>query len=138
MDFLRRAPLQMNKQAETGGEKLRGRVLPSVISTDAAEELFPNETVFQTETNYHMSVCWEVQGIQKQVELVGKRRKVRKSKLLSVEEWFAWVSQPVRYVLHVPQRPKKCSQERNKTTQWDLLLATQLCSENLELPKGMM
>lgn len=78
----------------------------SVISTDAAEELFPAENAFLMATNYHMSVCWEVWGIQKQAELVGKRRKERKSKLLSVGVQFVWASQPVRYSLRVPQRPE--------------------------------
>lgn len=83
----------------------------SVISTDEAEELFPAENAFLKERTCHMGVWWEVRVIQKQGELVGERRKVRKSKLLSVGAWFAWASQPVRYSLHVPQRQKKkCSQ----------------------------
>lgn len=106
MGFLICAPLQTNKQAETGGKATGRNSALSVISTGAAEELFPAETAFQEETNYHISVCWEAWGTQKQAELVGKRRKVRKSKLLSIGERFVWASQPVRYYLRVSQRPK--------------------------------
>lgn len=106
MEFLRCAPLKPNKQAETGGKYVGARSALSVTS-DAAEEIFPAKTTFQKATNYHMSIFWEVQGIQKWAELVGKRRNVRK--LLMVGTWFVRASQPVRYST-CSTKAKKCSQ----------------------------
>jgi len=98
---------QTSRQKPGEGEDVGACSARLVISTDATEELFPAENTFLKETNYHKSDCWKSGGIQKHVELVGKRRKARKSKLLSVGERFVWASQPARCSLCVPQKPKK-------------------------------
>lgn len=66
----------------------------------------PSWKYFSKGNNYHMSVCWEIWGIQKQEEVVGRRSKVRKSRLLSVGARFVRVSQAVRCCFYVPLRPK--------------------------------
>lgn len=71
----RRAQLQKRTSGQELGEKDVGACSAlSPIPTDAAEELFLAENAFLKETNYHTSDRWEIWGIQKQAELVGKRR----------------------------------------------------------------
>lgn len=143
MEFLRHAPLQANKQAgRNWGQRCVSTFCPVsdffFFFPDAAEDLFGAETAFQKEAS--ISVCWEVLGSMGDSETgrVGGGEEVGEEEQ-AAECWSGlcgfldpW---DTAYTFHQSQR---CSQNRNKIIQRDLLLSTQPCSENLQVLKAMI